>query len=332
MQEGTLRPPSWSEGRAIHIGLDRVDDDVYRGWLPVLRSAEADARSMRDLSDAMGFASRLIVGEAATYENVRDSLEATIERLTDGDVLVVTFAGHMTSLAGAGDDADGWDEAWCLRDGILLDDEFHDLLAEVPEGADVLVVTDSCFAAGFVDGDEVATGLGGARRSGATNPEQRKTLEVYAGPKLMARAPSTRLGDLEIGRLVREGAIPRGESLPPSQRRAISARVVALAAASEGTLAYDGELHGLFTGALLHAVEDVGGRELSYRELLAAVAERLPFQEPALGVFGPARADVLEATAFGARTVGPAPRPIMPSVRKADFGFPGSPAPSPPRE
>ena len=144
--------PTFNEGRSIHVGLDRVDDAVYQGWLERLGSSELDARAMRELASAMGFATRLLLSEDATRENVLAALESTIERLVDGDVLLLTYSGHMTSLAGFGDDRDGWDEAWCLHDGILLDDQFHDLLADVPAGADVLVITDSCFASGIVDG------------------------------------------------------------------------------------------------------------------------------------------------------------------------------------
>jgi hypothetical protein len=291
----------------------------------------------------MGCSSRLIVGEDATREVVVAALESTIERLVDGDFLLVSYAGHMTTLAGIGDDPDGWDEAWCLDDGILLDDELHDLLAEVPAGCDVLVVTDSCFAGGAVDGETVAAlqALPGPlsgdrlpedpptlrsvlRRAGAIPAPPRPAagrpegvpvvglppgadqpvpfIDLFPVPDralpddihLIPRAPKARLGDLAIGELVRRGAIPRGESIPASRRRPIVASVVAVAGAAEGSLAFEGTDHGLLTAALLEVDDWLGDRTVSYETWLEILAGLLPFQRPALGVFGGAtRTDAL---------------------------------------
>lgn len=322
------RGTSWNEARSVHVGLNSVDAAVYENWLPVLTSAEADARAMRGLADSMGFASRLLVGAEATRENVVDCLAATIERLVAGDVLSITYAGHMTSMSGVGDDPDGWDEAWCLYDGILLDDEFHDLLADVPEGVDVLVVTDSCFAGGVVDEESVDLPPGAAALLGQGGVPVSRPPPLPAGspaigagglhPKLVpmigleegarARAPQPRLGDLEIQRLVLSGHIPRGKARPASKRPSIAARVVALAAATEGTLAFEGSEHGFFTAALVDAVRSFEGRPTSYQDLMATVAALVPIQRPSMGVFGAASAEVAAAPAFGARSARPGAR------------------------
>lgn len=312
--------PEWNEGRSIHIGLDRVHEDVYQGWLPELSAASADALAMRRVADQMGCASRLLVNEAATLDAVMTALEATIERLVPGDLLLVTYAGHMTTLAGGGDDPDGWDEAWCLHDGILMDDQFHDLLAGAPEGSDIVVVTDSCFAAGMVDGAGPAFTpgfppgggppgggpLGGDTRidSSLLTGMDPATLGLAGvGKTILARTPDARLGDLAIGRLVRQGIIPRSKALPSSLRKPIRASVVALAAAAEGSLAYEGSLHGLFTAALLVALEERGDVPTTYEELLDMISGNLASQTPSFGSFGAAGPNAILRPAFEPNSV-----------------------------
>jgi caspase domain-containing protein len=337
-------PLNWNEGRSIHIGVNDVDDALYQGWLAPLESSEQDAREMRDLADAMGCSTRLLLSEEATRETAATALESTIERLVPGDFLLISYSGHMTTLAGVGDDVDGWDEAWCLHDGILLDDEFHDLLSDVPEDCDVLVVTDSCFAGGAVDGRSNVSAqdllgaialrgqpsLGAVLRrakidrlpdfppggppggpAGAPAVFREATTDLPTEGALTAvlgslrqRAPKTRLGDLAIGQLVRQGVLPRGVALPASQRRPISARVVALSAAAEGSLAFEGDELGLFTAALLETVDFFAGEAVTYGQLMEVVADILPIQGPTLGVFGGATQDAARRTAFAADSAG----------------------------
>ena len=145
--------PSLRVGRSIHIGIDRADAEVYQGLLPALRSAGQDARDMRELANRMGCSTRLFHDRRATRDTVLAALEADLERMVPGDFLMLTISGHGIAIDGRfGDDPDGFDEAWCLYDGVVLDDELHDLLALAPAGADVLVISDICFAGGIVDG------------------------------------------------------------------------------------------------------------------------------------------------------------------------------------
>ena len=58
------------------------------------------------------------------------NLSAVAAHCSPGDVLVLFFSGHGTSIADTdGDEADAKDEAWCFTDGdgnlgpLLLDDE-----------------------------------------------------------------------------------------------------------------------------------------------------------------------------------------------------------------
>ncbi|MEM7244546.1 MAG: caspase family protein [Acidobacteriota bacterium] len=286
MNSTTLQSTSWNEARSVHLGLNRIDDRVYRGLLPELRAAEQDALEMRTLADSLGCTTRLLTSEEATLETVIATFESTIERLVPGDFLLITYSGHGTTFRGLGDDPDGWDEGWCLYDGVLVDDELHDLLATIPQGVDVLTVTDACFAAGITDVGRAAPAVTPSTRPSQPVPAPTALLREIAGPMMMVKAPFTRLGDLEIGRLLRSGQIPtaRAERIP--ERRPIQARLVSMAAAAEGSLAFEGDQLGYFTAALLMILHRIGDDEVEYGELMDEIASLLTIQQPTLAVIG----------------------------------------------
>jgi len=295
--------PGWNEGRSIHVGMNRVDDALYRGWLPTLQSAENDALEFRDLADRMGCSTRLLTSEDATREVVLDALESTIERLVPGDFLFLTYSGHMSKMRGLGDDPDGSDEAWCLFDGVVIDDEFNDLLAEVPADVDVLSVTDACFSGGLIDGDV---------RAVAATPSGRGLdgrLSRTDGAQVTARASIGRRAAEEIARLVRTGLLAGGVRRL-ADRKPIVARLVHLAAAGEGELAFEDAEMGVFTAAILEAVDMRAETGLTYGELFGLVEDLMPNQKPIVRVLGAARAETMDTEAFGIQSVGPA--------RKAD--------------
>lgn len=303
MSDASSPAHDWNDARSVHVGIDVVEPRVFGELLPRLRSASRDAMAMRSFADSLGCASRLLVNEDATLERVTASLEAAIERMVAGDLLLVSFSGHGSSLQGAGDDADGWDESWCLFDGILIDDEFHDLLAAAPAGADVVVVTDACFASGIVD----------APRGAAVfdPPESLTAAAVTAGvasdvTKFTPRAP---LGsDEELLALFR-----RQERVRPRPRlgaggRAFAANLIALSAADERELAFEDDRGGLFTSSLLEAIgEAAGGDEIDYAELMRRTAAimRRRGQRPTLGALGPGSSAAALRRAFAGRAVTP---------------------------
>ncbi len=327
-------PDGHGEGRSIHIGLNRIDQGVYRGHLGDLAGAENDARAMRDLANEFGFSSRLIVNEEASRDVVRETLEATISRLIPGDALLVTFAGHGVTLRGIGIETDGWDEAWCLYDGVLLDDEFHELLATVPAGCEVTIVTDSCFAAGIIEDVGAGVRAPAARRTLSLNSVTERLAGVAgqllsvaktgespesfvaefmkrAGPAetFAVRAPESRSADIAIGRLIRSGKIPPGAAPTRGRRSPISARVLSLAAAGEGELAFEGSQHGFFTAALLEVVDRMEFSDFSYDDLMEDVGLLVSTQRPTIGTAGvnareARRARPFENPGFGTTNAG----------------------------
>ena len=60
---------------------------------------------------------------------------------------MIQYSGHGTRVRCTTEE-DGYDEALYLYDGVFLDDEFNELMMLIPDGANVIVVLDSCFSGG----------------------------------------------------------------------------------------------------------------------------------------------------------------------------------------
>ncbi|WP_197421808.1 caspase family protein, partial [Sphingomonas sp. CCH9-H8] len=132
---------------SVHIGLNRVSPAHY-GSEQRLRGAVPDARAMKAIADAQGFASTLLLDDAATVLAVSRAVSQAAARLGAGDTFFLSYAGHGSQLFdGGGDEPDSVDETLCLFDRMLLDDEVHGLLARFEAGVRVLVITDSCHSA-----------------------------------------------------------------------------------------------------------------------------------------------------------------------------------------
>jgi hypothetical protein len=124
---------------------------------------------------------------------VSDALRIAAATSRAGDRLVLTFSGHgarfddtpaapvVARPVGArntsvGDEADGFDESWCLHDGVLLDDDLYRLLARFEPGVWIYLLSDSCYSGTIVRIDDP---LRGDRLRG--EPEIRATVLLSAG-------------------------------------------------------------------------------------------------------------------------------------------------------
>lgn len=149
-------------GRSLHIGVNRF----VSGYPKVpgeLRAATNDAKAMHRLAVQEGLDATLLLDEDATRAAVAEVILDASRALSSGDLFVLTFAGHggtlpdvlggdPTKLPEGGsnrwvdENGDGHDEAWCLSDGVLLDDRINELMAAFAPGVRVYVVSDSCFS------------------------------------------------------------------------------------------------------------------------------------------------------------------------------------------
>ncbi|KAI3764786.1 hypothetical protein L2E82_14802 [Cichorium intybus] len=89
-----------------------------------------------------------------TGRNIRQALAELVQSAEPGDYLVVHYSGHGTRLpAETGDDDDtGYDECIVPCDfNLINDDDFRDLVDQVPHGCRITIISDSCHSGGLID-------------------------------------------------------------------------------------------------------------------------------------------------------------------------------------
>lgn len=222
---------------SFHLGLGSYGRGDYVVQPPPVRTAEADARALAALAEAEGFTATALLGPAASRDAIHRAFDEAAT-LGAGGALVITMSGHGVQIPDTaprtdrprppsaanrvvGDEPDGLDEAWCLYDGFLVDDELGDLLLGLAAGVRVLIVSDTCHS----------------------------------------------------GTMLPEPASDRG--------RRIRASVLHLAACTDAGCAFNGDHHGVFTGALLALWQDgFAGSHLALRDALAPRTH--PLQRPVL--------------------------------------------------
>jgi metacaspase-1 len=136
--------PTKVRKRALCIAINN-----YPGTANDLRGCINDAILWENLlKDKYHFesVSRLFDREA-TRKNVKKAMKDIVNSSVAGDVLAITFSGHGTSIIDKdGDEANGRDEALCLYDGLMIDDEIREIMDVIPHGIRVTIVVDSCFS------------------------------------------------------------------------------------------------------------------------------------------------------------------------------------------
>lgn len=90
---------------------------------------------------------RVVTDSEATKDNMVSGIKDLLAGVQSGDVLVFTNSSHGTYVAETGGDEPTYDEALCpydTADNLLLDDELRELFADLPEGVNLTVISDSC--------------------------------------------------------------------------------------------------------------------------------------------------------------------------------------------
>jgi metacaspase-1 len=133
------------KGISLHLGLNCIDANHYKGDFDCLLGAEADAVLMAKICRHARFETTTILGKDVTRASVTTHVRAAARRLKAGDIFVITFAGHGSQLPDLGhDEIDSIDETWCLYDAQIRDDELLALWAEFAAGVRLVIISDSC--------------------------------------------------------------------------------------------------------------------------------------------------------------------------------------------
>jgi len=85
--------------------------------------------------------------DEAIRTRIKNDIAGLVSNSVSGDLLVVTYSGHGTSVYDtSGDEGDGYDEALYVYDGVLLDDELSSIIKKLPAGVKMVFIFDSCFS------------------------------------------------------------------------------------------------------------------------------------------------------------------------------------------
>lgn len=242
-----------SRAVSIHIGVNRPH--AYPANWP-LRDSEINAGRMAEIARRGGYDSQLVLqGRTATYQAVHDALSDTARILKAGDSLFLSFSGH--GIQQPDDNLDERcppDEAWCLHDGILLDDELPGFWTRFHSGVRILVVVECCYSGGFGDS--------GVFHPGAAD-------EPFDSGRMTSNQSSRHPLEPGWGAPVADG-VRSCIASPPYSRFGIRASVLMLTASGEQQTAQDG----LFSRFLL--AEWAGGDfRGSYCDLYERVRQRV---------------------------------------------------------
>jgi len=99
------------------------------------------------LINTYGFEVKTLVDQEHTRNNFIRNVEALLAR--SPDVLVITNSSHGTRFADSREEEiDGYCEALCLYDGLIVDHDFKAILARANPKTSIVVFSDSCHSTG----------------------------------------------------------------------------------------------------------------------------------------------------------------------------------------
>ncbi len=136
-----------SNAVSLHIGINNVSNDYYASNVPPLFACVKDMETMTTFARELGYETHQLRNQEATRDNIKNHIRDLGNKLEDGDILMITYAGHGAQLKDQGShdsEEDGYDESWVTYDGFLLDDEIFNTLAEIRPSIRVLLISDSC--------------------------------------------------------------------------------------------------------------------------------------------------------------------------------------------
>jgi hypothetical protein len=129
----------------ISVGLNRINPSYY-GTDGQLRGCVNDVYDVRDfvLPDDYIF----LLNEEGTVANFTSAVKEYTRLAKEGDTVFINYSGHGTQIRNKVE-PDGFSEAFCFYDKILLDRQFNNLIAEFAKGVKVIAFIDACHSGGI---------------------------------------------------------------------------------------------------------------------------------------------------------------------------------------
>lgn len=282
--------------RSLHIGLNAFDPAHYAGSTGTLFGCENDARAMRELAEAQGYATTMLLTRDATRGAVIQELERAARDLRAGDQFLFTNACHGGQISDMNGDElnsgnNNLDSTMCLYDSQMIDDELWSIFAKFNAGVRIVMVADSCHSGSL------------ARKAMTMNALlMPKTDALPAGGVLIASPGRERCISRDLARQVEElnhdfyaelaRTLPQvsPETLRSPVKSIIKASVIQFSACRDEESAMDGDENGVFTSALLR-VWNRGRFGGSYDDLKRAIQQEMTGAQQRPGLFTPEPVD-----------------------------------------
>ena len=119
----------------------------YRGTGNDLQGCVNDAIGWDDILVKRGFQNILLKDSQVTKDVFLQTFGNYVSDAKSGYSIVITNSSHGTSLPdNNGDDPDGKDEALCMYDGFLVDDDIRNIIKNLADGVNLTIISDSCFS------------------------------------------------------------------------------------------------------------------------------------------------------------------------------------------
>lgn len=211
-----------------------------------------------------------LLNEKAFRKAMTDAISDVVVSTQPGDLTVITYSGHGTWVPDTdGDEPDGRDEALCPWDidsgEVLTDDYLYSIFCEIPDGAKVIFISDSCHSGSV------------ARRA---------PRDYYKGPFTSMPKPylSPTVKFMPPAMHLTEEGIKMAERLErsPAKARSRETPVLLMAGCQDNEYSYDSFFDGKPCGAFTHvALWTLGqlGPGTTYLEWYQEIRKYLPYDQ-----------------------------------------------------
>lgn len=263
---------------ALHIGIDKIDQNIYKGAYGDLNGCVNDANDYINLTKSIATESVTLFNEQATREAFETNLISLAEKANSGDTVIITYAGHGGVVADTnGDEDDFQDETLVLYDGPWIDDETYEIWHQFDEGVNIIWISDSCHSGSNARALSLATSI--PRISIEDNiPLSNKRMRGLP-TQYIQNAFEERKADIlpKLSNLTHRG---QGiENIP------IKAAILTFAACQDNQVAWEENGQGLFTSKFKSSWSEDG--ELTYEKLFKAIKSKMPgHQNPNQKTYG----------------------------------------------
>ncbi len=265
-----------SKVHALHIGVNTVDPSYYGQEISPLFGCVNDMNNMADLvkykhgpeiEQIKLYAEHNNIpspSELPTTTNIIKILTDWSDELFDGDLLIITYAGHGASLKDEnGDEVDGMDESWVCYDKFLRDDDLDKLFQQFNSGVSILLISDSCHS-------------GSVNRNISFNKQLSK--EIPAGTRYVPASVAQKIYNKDT---TSQRIISTKSNSRSIKRSQMSANLLLLAACQDDEFAQEKNSEGIFTKFLKE--EFYRNPNQTYAKVLENIKGKMPSsQEPRL--------------------------------------------------